>query len=178
MKCPVCGCCEDRVLDTRPIDEERSIRRRRECTNCLHRFTSYEIVESTPLVILKRDGSREEFNREKIMSGLKKACQKRPVTFQQMKDLVDRIEANLRNRQKGDVTTTEIYLAPEGHKFVRVSAAYTEADGGLTHMVDYFTCQAGYGVSVCLFHNGGEATEAQLLMCEEVADSLWITATE
>ncbi|MBE6613197.1 MAG: transcriptional repressor NrdR [Ruminococcaceae bacterium] len=108
MKCPVCGCCEDRVLDTRPIDEERSIRRRRECTNCLHRFTSYEIVESTPLVILKRDGSREEFNREKIMSGLKKACQKRPVTFQQMKDLVDRIEANLRNRQKGDVTTTEI----------------------------------------------------------------------
>ena len=77
-----------------------------------------------------------------------------------------------------DVTSTEIYLAPEGHKFVRISAAYTEADGGLIHMVDYFTCQAGYGVSVCLFHNGGEATEAQLLMCEEVADSLWITATE
>ena len=77
-----------------------------------------------------------------------------------------------------DVTSTEIYLAPEGHKFVRVSAAYTEADGGLTHMVEYYTCQAGYGVSVCLFHNGGEATEAQLLMCEEVADSLWITATE
>ena len=77
-----------------------------------------------------------------------------------------------------DVTSTESYLAPEGHKFVRVSAAYTEADGGLTHMVEYYTCQAGYGVSVCLFHNGGEATEAQLLMCEEVADSLWITATE
>lgn len=76
------------------------------------------------------------------------------------------------------VTSAEIYLAPEGHKFVRVAATYPEADGSLTSMVEYFTCQAGYGVSVCLFHAGGEATEAQLLMCEEVVDSLWITATE
>ena len=77
-----------------------------------------------------------------------------------------------------DVHSAEIYLAPEGHKFVRVAASYMEADGRAVHMVDYFTCQAGYGVSVCMFHDGGEATEAQLLMCEEVVDSLWITATE
>ena len=108
MRCPVCGCCKDKVLDTRPLDDERSIRRRRECTNCLHRFTSYEVVERVPLIVCKRDGSHEEFNRDKIMAGLDKACQKRPVDLAQRKALVDRIEAELRNRTHGEVTTTEI----------------------------------------------------------------------
>ena len=108
MRCPVCGCCEDKVLDTRPVDDERSIRRRRECTKCQYRFTSYEVVERVPLIVLKRDGSREEFNRSKIMAGLDKACQKRPVSDAQRKDLVDRIEADFRNRVHGEITTQEI----------------------------------------------------------------------
>lgn len=77
-----------------------------------------------------------------------------------------------------EVSSAEIYLAPEGHKFVRIAASYVASDGSMTHMVEYFTCQAGYGVSVALFPYGGEATEAQLLSCEEIADSLWIKATE
>ena len=108
MRCPVCGCTKDKVLDTRPLDDERSIRRRRECTNCQHRFTSYEVVERVPLIVCKRDGSHEEFNRDKIMAGLDKACQKRPVSMAQRKALVDRIEAELRNRAHSEVTTSEI----------------------------------------------------------------------
>ena len=77
-----------------------------------------------------------------------------------------------------EVSSAEIYLAPEGHKFVRIAASYTEEDGRIVHMVEYFTCQAGWAVSVCLFPNEGEATEEQLLACECLADSLWITATE
>jgi len=108
MRCPVCGCCKDKVLDTRPFDDERSVRRRRECTNCQHRFTSYEVIERLPLVVCKRDNTREEFNREKIMAGLKKACQKRPVSVRQMKDLVDKMEADFRNNMRGEVPTFEI----------------------------------------------------------------------
>lgn len=108
MRCPVCGCCEDKVLDTRPVDDERSIRRRRECTNCHHRYTSYEVIERIPLIVCKKDNTREEFDREKIMAGLKKACQKRPVSVRQMKDIVDKMEADFRNNMRGEVPTTEI----------------------------------------------------------------------
>ncbi len=108
MKCPVCGCTDDKVLDTRPIDDDRSIRRRRECVKCHHRFTSYESIEREPLVVCKRDNTREAFNKDKIMNGLKKACQKRPVSVRQMTTVVDEIEAELMNTASGEVTTGEI----------------------------------------------------------------------
>lgn len=96
------------MLDTRPIDDERSIRRRRECLNCQHRFTSYETVERTTLVVCKRDNTREAFNRDKIMNGIKKACQKRPVTEEQMTAIVDDMEADFKNGQRIEVSTVEI----------------------------------------------------------------------
>ena len=108
MRCPVCGCPEDKVLDTRPIDDERSIRRRRECLNCQHRFTSYETLEKSILIVCKRDNTREAFNRDKMLNGIKKACQKRPVSLRQMTALVDSIENDLHNGLKMEVSTIEI----------------------------------------------------------------------
>ncbi|MBQ8551872.1 MAG: transcriptional repressor NrdR [Clostridia bacterium] len=108
MRCPVCGCCQDKVLDTRPIDEERSIRRRRECLNCQHRFTSYETVERGSITVCKRDNSREAFDRDKLMGGIKKACLKRPVTDDQMNDLVDSIESEFKTSMRVEVSTLEI----------------------------------------------------------------------
>lgn len=108
MKCPICGCNEDKVLDTRPIDDERSIRRRRECLNCQHRFTSYETVERGALVVCKRDNTREAFNRDKVMNGIRKACQKRPVTEEQMTAIVEDMEADFKTGQRVEVSTWEI----------------------------------------------------------------------
>ncbi len=108
MRCPVCGCTQDKVLDTRPIDDERSIRRRRECLNCQHRFTSYETVEKAALIVCKRDNTREAFNRDKIMNGIKKACQKRPVSLRQMSAIVDSIEADFQNNMRMEISTSEI----------------------------------------------------------------------
>ncbi len=108
MRCPVCGCTQDKVLDTRPIDDERSIRRRRECLNCQHRFTSYETVEKPALIVCKRDNTREAFNRDKIMNGIKKACQKRPVSLRQMSAIVDSIEADFQNNMRMEISTSEI----------------------------------------------------------------------
>lgn len=108
MKCPVCGCTDDKVLDTRHIDDGRSIRRRRECLKCQHRFTSYESIEKEPLIICKRDNTRESFSRDKIMNGLKKACQKRPVSVRQMTSIVDEIETELNSTMSGEVPTREI----------------------------------------------------------------------
>lgn len=108
MRCPICGCTDDKVLDTRPIDDDRRLRRRRECLNCQHRFTSYESIEKEPLVICKRDNTREAFSREKIMNGLKKACQKRPVSVRQMTNIVDEIETELNSTMSGEVPTREI----------------------------------------------------------------------
>jgi transcriptional repressor NrdR len=93
MRCPKCGCQEDKVIDSRASREGATIRRRRECSKCEHRFTTYEEVEHEGLMILKRDGRHEEFSREKLLSGIKKACQKRPVTPQAMEDLADSIAA-------------------------------------------------------------------------------------
>lgn len=96
------------MLDTRPIDDERSIRRRRECLNCQHRFTSYETVERGGLVVCKRDNTREAFNRDKMMNGIKKACQKRPVSEEQMTAIVDDMEADFKNGHRVEVSTVEI----------------------------------------------------------------------
>ena len=108
MKCPVCGCPDDKVLDTRPIDDDRSIRRRRECLKCQHRFTSYETLEKSILIVLKRDNTREAFDRDKMLNGIRKACRKRPVSERQMISLVESIENDLHNGLRMEVSTIEI----------------------------------------------------------------------
>ena len=108
MKCPFCGNDEDKVVDSSPTDEGLSIRRRRECTKCGSRFTTYEKVETVPLMVVKKDGTRQAFDRNKILGGIVKACEKRPVSVQQIEKLVDSIEAQLYNSMKKEVSTTEI----------------------------------------------------------------------
>src|ERR1700735_3136664 len=103
MRCPKCGGQEDKVIDSRASREGATIRRRRECEKCGHRFTTYEEVEHEGLMVLKRDGRHEEFSREKLLSGVKKACQKRPVSPQTMESLVDHIVADLTVRFEAEV---------------------------------------------------------------------------
>ena len=103
MRCPKCGCQEDRVIDSRASREGATIRRRRECTKCGHRFTTYEEVEHEGLMVLKRDKRHEEFSREKLLSGIRKACQKRPVSPQAMEDLVDHIVAAVTDKYENEV---------------------------------------------------------------------------
>ncbi|MCX8092080.1 MAG: transcriptional regulator NrdR [Verrucomicrobiae bacterium] len=98
MRCPKCGALEDRVVDSRASREGALIRRRRECARCHHRFTTYEQIEHEHLVVLKRDGRREEFSKEKLLSGIRKACQKRPVSPKVIEELVDRIEETAANK--------------------------------------------------------------------------------
>ena len=103
MRCPKCGCQEDKVIDSRASREGATIRRRRECTKCGHRFTTYEEVEHEGLMVLKRDKRHEEFSREKLLSGIRKACQKRPVSPQAMEDLVDHIVAAVTDKYENEV---------------------------------------------------------------------------
>jgi len=108
MKCPFCGHEEDRVIDSRPTDEGTSIRRRRECTNCLKRFTTYEKVENLPLIVIKKDKTRQIFSREKILNGLLRACEKRPVSISDLEKLVDEIESKIYNTMQKEITSQEI----------------------------------------------------------------------
>ena len=103
MRCPKCGCQEDKVIDSRASREGATIRRRRECAKCAHRFTTYEEVEHEGLMVLKRDGRREEFSRDKLLSGIKKACQKRPISPKAIDDLVDHIVAVVTEKFEGEV---------------------------------------------------------------------------
>jgi transcriptional repressor NrdR len=103
MRCPKCGCQDDKVIDSRASREGATIRRRRECTGCNHRFTTYEEVEREGLMVLKRDNRREEFSREKLLAGIKKACQKRPVSPKAMEDLVDHIVAVVTDKYESEV---------------------------------------------------------------------------
>ena len=103
MRCPKCGCQDDKVIDSRASREGATIRRRRECTKCGHRFTTYEEVEHEGLMVLKRDKRHEEFSRDKLLSGIRKACQKRPVSPQAMEDLVDHIVAAVTDKYENEV---------------------------------------------------------------------------
>jgi transcriptional repressor NrdR len=103
MRCPKCGGQEDKVIDSRASREGATIRRRRECAKCSHRFTTYEEVEHEGLMVLKRDGRREEFSREKLLSGLKKACQKRPISPKALEDLVDHIVVVVTDKYENEV---------------------------------------------------------------------------
>ena len=108
MRCPFCGFEESKVIDSRPTDEGERIRRRRECLNCTKRFTTYEIIESLPIVVVKKDKSRQTFNRDKLLTGLLRACEKRPVPLSTLERTVDEIESLLQNSLDKEVTSVRI----------------------------------------------------------------------
>ncbi|CAM4283053.1 transcriptional regulator NrdR [Saccharibacillus endophyticus] len=133
MKCPYCDYSGTRVLDSRPANENKSIRRRRECESCARRFTTFEMVEETPLIVIKKDGSREEFSRDKILRGLIRACEKRPVSVEQLETVVSRVERSLRNTavaeiesgQIGEQVMQELYPVDEV-AYVRFASVYRQ----------------------------------------------------
>lgn len=108
MKCPFCGFEESKVIDSRPTDEGQRIRRRRECLECGKRFTTYEIIESLPIIVIKKDKSRETFNREKLMTGLLRACEKRPVSIDMLDKMIDDIEVIIQNSLDREVSSEKI----------------------------------------------------------------------
>ncbi|MFO7246153.1 MAG: transcriptional regulator NrdR [Thermaerobacter sp.] len=108
MRCPFCRFDESRVLDSRPVEDGSVIRRRRECERCGERFTTYERVELTPLLVIKKDGRREPFDRQKILAGLITACEKRPVSLERLEQLAAQVERELRGRPEREVESKEI----------------------------------------------------------------------
>ena len=108
MKCPFCGYSESKVIDSRPAEEGTTIRRRRECLSCQRRFTTYEIVERMPLVVIKRDGSRQSFDKMKLINGMLRACEKRPVSLIQLEQIADEIEQELQSGLEREISTVNI----------------------------------------------------------------------
>ena len=108
MKCPFCGHEESKVIDSRPTDEGERIRRRRECLKCGKRFTTYEVIETVPVIVIKKDKSREAFDRDKLLRGLLRACEKRPVSLVTLEHLVDEIEVSLQNSLDREVESSKI----------------------------------------------------------------------
>ena len=108
MKCPYCGFSESKVIDSRPADEGSSIRRRRECLSCAKRFTTYETVETLPVVVIKKDGSRQSFDRRKVLGGMIRACEKRPVPLADLEKIAGEIEQDLQNSVDREISTAEI----------------------------------------------------------------------
>ena len=111
MKCPYCGDSESKVIDSRPTDEGERIRRRRECLKCGKRFTTYEVIETVPLIVVKKDKSRETFDRGKLLGGMLRACEKRPVPLDVLEDAVDQIATDI-NQQ--DIQLKVVYLNADG----------------------------------------------------------------
>ncbi|MBU9721161.1 MULTISPECIES: transcriptional regulator NrdR [Bacillaceae] len=108
MLCPNCQHNGTRVLDSRPSDEGRSIRRRRECEECSYRFTTFERVEKTPLIVVKKGGNREEFSREKALRGIIRACEKRPVPLEKLENIVELVEREIRNQGVSEIQSHDI----------------------------------------------------------------------
>jgi len=133
MKCPFCNHSGTKVLDSRSANENKSIRRRRECEKCFKRFTTFEMVEETPLFVIKKDGSREEFKREKVLRGLIRACEKRPVSLERLEAIVSEVEKQLRNtastevnsRDIGEIVMSELYPVDEV-AYVRFASVYRQ----------------------------------------------------
>jgi len=108
MKCPYCSFSESKVVDSRPAEEGSTIRRRRECLSCQKRFTTYEIVEYIPLIVVKKGGGRQTFDKQKLLNGLVKACEKRPVPLADLQTVVDEIETELQNSLEREVRSSDI----------------------------------------------------------------------
>lgn len=133
MRCPYCQYQESKVIDSRPTEDGEKIRRRRECLKCSKRFTTYEIVETTPLMVIKKDHSIEHFDREKLLNGILRACEKRQVSLKTVEEIVDNIEAILKNSLDGEVSSQRIgELAMEMLKdidevaYVRFASVYRQ----------------------------------------------------
>lgn len=133
MKCPYCDYPGTKVLDSRSANENKSIRRRRECEKCQKRFTTFEMVEETPLIVIKKDGSREEFSREKMLRGLIRACEKRPVSVERLEMIVSEVEKQIRNtaqaevdsREIGEIVMSELYPVDEV-AYIRFASVYRQ----------------------------------------------------
>ena len=108
MKCPFCNTEDSKVIDSRPTDEGERIRRRRECLACQKRFTTYEVIESLPIIVIKKDKSRETFNRDKLMNGILRACEKRPISINTLDNMIDEIEITIQNSLDREVTSDKI----------------------------------------------------------------------
>ncbi|WEK53208.1 MAG: transcriptional regulator NrdR [Candidatus Cohnella colombiensis] len=133
MRCPFCDYSGTKVLDSRPANENKSIRRRRECEKCNRRFTTFEMIEETPLIVVKKDGSREEFSRDKLLRGLLRACEKRPVSVGQLEVVVSEVEREIRNtaqaevesRMIGELLMEQLYRVDEV-AYVRFASVYRQ----------------------------------------------------
>ena len=139
MKCPFCGCEESKVIDSRPTDENERIRRRRECVQCGKRFTTYEVIEDVPIIVIKKDKSREVFDRTKVLKGMLRACEKRPVTSTELENAINEIEATLQSATDREVTSVRIgELIMEKLKdidevaYVRFASVYKAFDSALS----------------------------------------------
>ena len=133
MKCPYCYVPESKVIDSRPADNGMSIKRRRECSSCGRKFNTYEKVEDIPLRVIKKDGSRQSFEKSKVMNGVTRACEKRPVSSEQIENLVNEIEAQVYNKSNKEITTLEIgEMVMDGLKklddvaYVRFASVYRQ----------------------------------------------------
>ena len=141
MRCPFCSFIESKVIDSRPTDENTSIRRRRECLKCGKRFTTYEKLESISLVVVKKDDSRQPFNRDKVLKGIMTACEKRPISIVQMEMIADTIESELAQRMEREVRSTKIgemvmekLRALDEVAYVRFASVYKQFDDVSTFM--------------------------------------------
>ncbi len=135
MKCPFCGSDDDRVLDSRPAREGAAVRRRRECSKCSNRFTTYEYVERTPLMVVKRNGSREPYDRGKLLAGVVLACRKRPISREELDNLVDSVEVTLGEDYRLEVPSQELgelvlerLSALDPVAYVRFASVYRQFD--------------------------------------------------
>ncbi|MCL2227154.1 MAG: transcriptional regulator NrdR [Oscillospiraceae bacterium] len=133
MKCPFCGYSESKVVDSRPAEEGATIRRRRECLSCQKRFTTYEIMERLPLIVVKKDGSRQTFDKQKLINGMLRACEKRPVPTAEIQAVADEIEQELQNSLEREIMSSEVgEMVMEGIKnldevaFVRFASVYRQ----------------------------------------------------
>ena len=108
MKCPFCGHIEDKVIDSRSSNEDKSVRRRRECMKCKRRFTTYEYIEEIPLMVIKKDGRREVFDRAKILGGIRKACEKRPISMATMEAAVERVVRSVQEQGVEEIESAKI----------------------------------------------------------------------
>lgn len=133
LKCPYCDFSGTKVLDSRPANDNRSIRRRRECEQCQRRFTTFEMIEEAPLIVIKKDGSREEFSRDKMLRGLIRACEKRPVSVEQLDKIVSNVEQEIRklaypevnSREIGELAMQELHPVDEV-AYVRFASVYRQ----------------------------------------------------
>ena len=139
MKCPKCDCVESKVIDSRPSEDFLTIRRRRECIDCRTRFTTYERTETSPVLVIKKDGTREVFERSKIINGLIKACEKRPVSLEQIEEIAAKIESDVQSASKNEIPTFEIGELVMGYLKALDEVAYVRFASVYRHFKDINT---------------------------------------